>query len=88
MVRSSVSPDNLSQVSFTGASATPELPEEEEEEGEVSEEKMQGNYSTEFLLHSYKALLQKHIKSHKFYKSSNGGVDTVLFFSSLLMVHE
>ncbi|XP_023712052.1 protein ELYS [Cryptotermes secundus] len=38
MVRCSVSPDNLSQVSFTGASATPELLEEEEE---VSEEKMQ-----------------------------------------------
>lgn len=45
MVRCSVSPENLSQVSFMGASATPELLEEEEE-GEVSEEKMQGNYRT------------------------------------------
>lgn len=84
MVRCSVSPDNLSQVSFTGASATPELLEEEEE-GEVSEEKMQGNYSTEFLLHSYKALLQNHMINHKFYKSSHWGIDTVLF---LLTVHE
>lgn len=62
MVRCSVSPDSLSQVSFTGASGTPELLEEEEEE--VSEEKMQGNYSTEFLLHSCKALLQSHIKKN------------------------
>ncbi|KDR14054.1 Protein ELYS [Zootermopsis nevadensis] len=44
MVRCSVSPDNLSQVSvpsFTGTSTTPELMEEEEEEEEVAEEKMQ-----------------------------------------------
>lgn len=53
MVRRSVTPDRLSQVSvpsFTGTSITPELLEEEEE---AAEEKMQGNYSSLFLLHLY-----------------------------------
>lgn len=63
MVRCSVSPDNLSQVSvpsFTGTSTTPELMEEEEEEEEVAEEKMQGNYSLLFIAHTY-----KHLQNHK-----------------------
>jgi hypothetical protein len=41
----------MSVPSFTGTSTTPELLEEEEE---VAEEKMQGNYSLVFILHSYK----------------------------------
>jgi hypothetical protein len=54
MVRWSASPDTLSQVSvpsFTGSSTTPELLEEEEQ---VAQEKMQGNCSVVFILHSYK----------------------------------
>jgi hypothetical protein len=51
MVRRSASIDSLSQVSLTGASTTPELLDEEEKEV-VSEEKMQGNYGSAFLLHA------------------------------------
>jgi hypothetical protein len=65
MVRSSVSPDNLSQVSavpsFTGTSTTPELLEEEEV---VAEEKMQGNYISPLTLHLYKLSISITYKGH------------------------
>jgi hypothetical protein len=49
MAHRSASPDSLSQLSLIRTSTTPELPEEEEEK--ASEEKMQGNYGSAFLLH-------------------------------------
>jgi hypothetical protein len=62
MVHRSASPDSLSQVSLAGTSTTPELLEEEEEQ--VSEEKMEGNYGSAFLLHSCKLLLKKSQKKY------------------------
>jgi hypothetical protein len=73
----SVSPDSLSQLSLARTSTTPEILEEEEKK--VSKEKMQGNYGSAFLLHSYKVLLKKSRKNNKFYKSIDGRIDSFIF---------